>query len=308
MLPASLALVAKGPAVIPMLIERLAESPYHKSPAPDPVLGVLQDFGPRAVDSLPTVLDYLGKCDKKHIATVMELVKRLTPYAPKAVRKRVTKLSALNSAPPPEIKAAEWQVLCFELRETAAVEMNGPVADLIRTVKANRVFARELAAIALAKRGADAVAAVPALLQGMKTPKSLGKGAKDLKIDGKAFILRDQFFARCQDALVAIAPRDSRIYPVYSDRLRNHSDLNVRVAAADKLGEFGSKAGRAVSSMLKLVSDKTEERLLLAVVGALAKMGRPAKKAEYHIGRLTRSSKTSDAVKAAAREALAALK
>ncbi|MHC4079480.1 MAG: hypothetical protein ACYST0_13685 [Planctomycetota bacterium] len=74
------------------------------------------------------------------------------------------------------------------------------------------------------------------------------------------------------------------------------------------LGEFGERAGRAVQPMAKILTHKTEEPVLLAVIDALLHMGRPAKKAEYHLGKLTRSKKVTPAVKKAAAIALEMLK
>ena len=72
------------------------------------------------------------------------------------------------------------------------------------------------------------------------------------------------------------------------------------------IGAFDSrdKAGRAVQPMLKLMTHKTEEPVLLAVIDALLHMGKRAKQAEYHLGRLTRSKKVAPAVKKAAAVAL----
>ena len=53
---AAISLVAKGPAVLPFVIERLAKSSYLEARKPDPVFKVLRAFGHPATSARPAIL------------------------------------------------------------------------------------------------------------------------------------------------------------------------------------------------------------------------------------------------------------
>jgi hypothetical protein len=165
-------LVAKGPAVLPFVIERLAKSSHLEAQDPDPVFKVLREYGRRATGALPAILVYLGKCNPAQAVAVLELVSDLAPFAPKTVRGDIAKLPILNGPPPAGTSKQAWLSMCFELKKRVTVSVDMPIPDLIRTVEKNQVFSREVAALALELRGSEAGSAVPALLKTMRTPSS----------------------------------------------------------------------------------------------------------------------------------------
>lgn len=286
-------------AAVPFLTDRLLAIASNKAAKPDGILQVLRELGPVAGSAVAKVVSYLEKCDPTHTPAVLDALAELLPHAPNAVRKRIATSSLLSGPAPAGMARADWVARSLGVRKRASVEIDAPIQTLIALVKANAVFTREAAADALGLRGAAALKAVPVLLKNMKTPKALAKDARAIKVDGLEITLRDSFFHHCQEALVAIAPEDPRIYRVYSDRLRDKSDPAERVAAAKALGQLGEFAARAVPLMLKLVTKDTDEPVLIATIEALARIGRPAKKGLYRLRRLLKA-KTTEAVKAAA--------
>ena len=148
------------------------------------------------------------------------------------------------------------------------VDGKAPIEALQKQVDDAFEQVREAACEALARRGAEAMPAVDALVH-LLTRELPANGHS--KLLGEYFPMQDQPRHAAARALVAIAPRDLRSVAAYTFLLQ-HGVLDEARGAAVALGGFGADAREAVPALVRAL-DATEPLLVRDAIVALGQIG-----------------------------------
>jgi HEAT repeat protein len=181
----------------------------------------------------------------------------------------------------------------------AAVRKFGPQAkaalpSLRRVLACGETSLRRGAAFDLAEIGPDAAAAVPELIDALND--------KDCEV-------------RCYaaSALGRVVPTDTKVRDILSKLLQDRHP-RVRVGAAVGLSHMGAVAAPSVPALLNALNGipaddpKTRDRVRLAILHALGKIGTPAKAAIPAVVTLLADDKTDASVRRRAAQTLGAMR
>ncbi|MGK0302802.1 MAG: hypothetical protein ACI89X_003688 [Planctomycetota bacterium] len=112
--------------------------------------------------------------------------------------------------------------------------------------------AREVVAEALAKLGDKD--AIDLLHQRLLNRDKQPKGADQLLHNGWVVPLEDEFGLRASNALIALAPSDSRAAVGYANRALHHPHRSVRLEALRQMAQLGPAASDAIPELMHIAS------------------------------------------------------
>jgi hypothetical protein len=274
----------------------LWSSASAQAPAPVPVAELLPEFvaacagddaarcsavlvrfaaAPDAVAALPQLRAHAERVPLAAMVNWARLVADLLPWAPAPERMHADALAervearatafvkALGADALPELANQQAR-----LWNRGRVDASAPLATLQQQLEQAFEQTREAVCEVLARRGVDALPALPAL-QHLLTRELLPNG--HTKLLGEYFPMRDRPRLAAARAMVAIAPRDERCIAAHALLLVEGS-AGERIAAAVAIGGFGGEAVEAVPALL--TAAQAEPRpLVRAAIVAIGQVG-----------------------------------
>jgi len=158
-----------------------------------------------------------------------------------------------------------WTTIFLIGAPHAFAQQNFDVAEridmLIKQLKGKDKSERSSAAFALGEIGAEAKAAVPALIKALEQDQ-------DENVRGFAAIALGRIKAETKEAV-----------PALIKAMEHDPDENVRVHAAYGLGEIGAEAKAAVPALIKVLEQVEDEDVRLIAADALGRIGAEARAA-----------------------------
>lgn len=262
------ALLTFGPLAadaVPVYIEILKDEEHHAYyDAPR----VLAAIGPAAVDAIPELLKLLDDFDgvqsnpaRAKYEMITDAIIRLSEFIPE----RDGLLEQLFEHDNPYVCYTIIQYM-----EESGLVWGDVLKSYIDDLSAEELWVRDNAALKLTGMEADAVDAVPALIQALGTTELLLELPSDSK-DGENIWRRWEFAEHCMQALRAIGPGAVDAVPVLRKMLGVRRGP-IKMEAAFAIASIGPEAADAVPELTELLYVKHPDPRLAAAY-ALGQIG-----------------------------------